>query len=89
MALATQIANPAPGRDARYSLVGLTRLPDGTYTAGVYKYDDSGRGINRPNSTVSGLPPANSSESYNVQTGQYSNSGPLGGGGGGGGGGMR
>ena len=84
MALATQVANPAPGRDARYSLSGLTKLPDGTYTDGVYKYDDSGRGINRPNSTVSGLPPANSSESYNVYTGQTSASGPLGGGGGGG-----
>lgn len=88
MALAPQVANPAPGRDARYSIAGLTQVSPGVYSDGVYKYDSSGRGINRPNAQVAGLPPANSSESYNVATGQYSNAGPLGGGGGGGGGGF-
>ncbi len=79
---ATQIANPGGARDARYSLQGLQKLSNGTYTDGYYTYDSSGRGINRPNSVVSGLPPANASESYNVNTGQYS-LGALGGGGGG------
>lgn len=80
MPLATQIANPAGARDAKYSLAGLQKLSDGTYTDGVYRYDDSGYGINRPNSTVSGLPSALNDEQYNVYTGA------TGGGGGGGGG---
>jgi len=81
---ATQIANPANGGNAKYSLAGLTKLGNNLYTDGYYTYNDSGLANNRPDSYVSGLPPANASESYNVATGQYSAGGPLGGGGGGG-----
>jgi len=89
MAYAPVIANAAPGRDARYSLAGLQQVSPGVYTDGYYKYDSSGRGINRPNpAAVAGLPLANASESYNVMTGQHSLGALSGGGGGGGGGGF-
>ena len=86
MALAQPVANPGSrGQDMRYSLQGLSQIGGGVYTDGVYHYDSNGLSLDRPNAAVSGLPPADASESYNVQTGQYS-LGRLDGGGGGGGG---
>lgn len=87
MALAQPVANPGSrGQDMRYSLQGLTSIGGGLLTDGTYHYDMNGLSTDRPNQPVSGLPPADASESYNVQTGQFSAGGPLGGGGGGGGG---
>lgn len=60
MALAPVVFNAYAGRDARYDVSGLQRLPDGSFTDGVYRYDSNGLGINRPNPSYDpNLPNAN------------------------------
>lgn len=86
--LAIPVSNPGTnGSDMRYYLGNLQKLPNGNYTDGVYEYDSNGLAINRPNSPVAGLPPANQSESYNIWAmpsggGGGAGTSPTGGGGG-------
>lgn len=65
--LAVPVSNPGTnGSNARYYLGNLQRLPDGTYTDGTYRYDSNGLSLDRPDSVVAGLPPANESEGYDI-----------------------
>ena len=77
--LAKQVSNPGTnGSNARYHVgpgSGMSQLPNGNWTDGVYEYDSNGLSLNRPDSVQPGLPPANESESYDVYTGAVKSGG--------------
>lgn len=81
--LAKQVSNPGTnGSNARYHVgpgSGMTQLPNGDWTDGVYTYDQNGLSRDRPDSVQPGLPPANESEGYDVYTGQVKSGGGGGG----------
>lgn len=59
MAYAPQIYNPGSrGQNARYDVRGLSQVAPGVYSDGTYQYDANGLSLNRPDSVVSGLKPA-------------------------------
>lgn len=73
MALAIPVSNPGTnGSNMRYWVgpgSGLTRGERG-WTDGTYWYDDNGLSLDRPDSPLAGLAPANESERYDVYSGR-------------------
>lgn len=65
--LAMPVANPGSrGQNMRYYLGNLSRLDDGSYSDGVYRYDSNGLSLDRPDAPVGGLPPADESERWSI-----------------------
>lgn len=57
--LAPQIYNPGSrGQNARFDIRGLPEVRPGVFSDGVYEYDANGLALNRPDSFVRGLKPA-------------------------------